>query len=413
MPTNRRAFAARLAIGGAAALWSRPLPALDSASTDVSSWKGVRAQFLFPPDMILMNAANLCPSSRPVVESLHSNADLEHDLSPANRDRMQKGREATRKLLAEFLRVTPEEVMITRNTSEANNLVSSGLDLKAGDEVLAFSDNHPSNLQAWNEKAKRFGFTVRLVQQVNPHPGAARYLESFEAQISPRTRLMALTHMTNTVGDLLPVTELCALARQRGVLSLVDGAQSFGLMDVDLSRIQPDFYSGSGHKWLCGPKETGVLYVRKEAQERLWPSVISAYTGAVGLSRRHEGMGQRDDCAIISLGEALKLQSRVGRQRIEARARQLAGMLLEGLSKIPGAKVWTHPEAGRSHSVVSFQPGSHAPRDFAARLYDKAKIVTATRGGQDRPGVRLAPHFYNLDEDVERTLTAIRQLMAG
>ena len=413
MPSNRREFGARLAMGGAAALWSRPLPALDSASDDVSSWKGVRAQFLFPQETVLMNAANLCPASRPVLESLYSNADLDHDMSPANRDRMHKGREATRQLLAEFLRVTPEEVMITRNTSEGNNLVSSGLDLKAGDEVLVFSDNHPSNLQAWNEKAKRFGFSVRLVQQVNPHPGAARYLEAFEAQMSPRTRLLALTHMTNTVGDVLPVSDLCRLARQRGVLSLVDGAQSFGLMDVDLSQIQPDFYSGSGHKWLCGPKETGVLYVRKEVQARLWPSVISAYTGEVGLSRRHEGMGQRDDCAIIALGEALKLQTRVGRQRIDARSRQLAGMLIEGLNKIPGVKVWTHPEAGRSHSVVSFQPGSQAPREFASRLYDKAKIVTATRGGQDRPGVRLAPHFYNLDEDVERTLAKVRQLMAG
>src|SRR5258706_7594532 len=160
MPTNRREFAARLAMGGAAALWSRPLPALDSAS-DIGSWKGVRAQFLFSPDVILMNAANLCPASRPVMESVFSNADLDHDMSPPNRDRMHKGRETTRQLLAEFLHVTPEEVMITRNTSEGNNLVSNGLDLKAGDEVLAFSDNHPSNLQAWNEKSKRFGFAVK------------------------------------------------------------------------------------------------------------------------------------------------------------------------------------------------------------------------------------------------------------
>jgi len=411
MLTNRRQFATHMAMGSAAALWSRPLPAPES--TDVSTWKGVRAHFLFPPDTILMNAANLCPASRPVMETVYNAADLDHDMSPANRDRMHKGRESTRQLLAEFLHVTPEEVMITRNTSEANNLVSSGLDLKAGDEVLVFSDNHPSNLQAWNEKAKRFGFAVKIVQQVNPHPGAARYLEMFEAQIAPRTRLLGLTHMTNTVGDVLPVGDLCRMARLRGILTLVDGAQSFGLMDVDLSRIQPDFYSGSGHKWLCGPKETGVLYVRKEVQERLWPSVISAYTGEVGLSRRHEGMGQRDDTAIIALGEALKFQMRVGRARIDARSRQLAGMLMEGLSKITGVKVWTHPEAGRSHAVVSFQPGIHAPRDFAARLYEKARIVTSTRGGQDRPGIRLAPHFYNLDEDVERTLVAVRQLMVG
>jgi selenocysteine lyase/cysteine desulfurase len=405
MATNRRQFAAALAAGGTA-LWSAP------AAADLSSWKAVREQFVFPPDMVLMNAANLCPTSRPALETLYNHADLDHDLSPANRQRTLKGREATRQLLAAFLRVTPEEVLITRNTSEANNLVSSGLDLKSGDEVVALADNHPSNLEAWIEKSKRFGFTVKLVPQVNPHPGAAHYLEAFESQITAQTRLLALTHMTNTVGDVLPVAELCRLARLRGVLTLVDGAQSFGLMDVDLSQIQPDFYSGSGHKWLCGPKETGVLYVRRDVQERLWPSVISAYSGAVGLSRRHEGMGQRDDTAILALGEALQFQTHVGRPRIEARSRQLAVTLLDGLSKIPGVKLWTHPEAGRSHAVVTFQPGKHAPREFAARLYEKARVVCATRGGQDRPGIRLSPHFYNLDEDAARTLDAVRRLMA-
>src|SRR4029453_13732660 len=142
------------------------------------------------------------------------------------------------------------------------------------DEVLLFADNHPSNNTAWAEKAKRAGFAIRTLPQPNPHPGEAGYLDAVAAAIGPGARVLAMTHVTSTVGDLLPVTALCRLARERGVLSLVDGAQSFGVLDVDLTAMQPDFYSGSAHKWPCGARENGVLYVRREVQDRLSPSVI-------------------------------------------------------------------------------------------------------------------------------------------
>ena len=126
----------------------------------------VRAQFVMPPDLAVMNAANLCPASRPVVEALtRETRSVDYDPSPKNRARLMPEKEQTRKVLAEFLRVTPDEIVITRNTSESNNLVSNGLDLKAGDEVVVHADNHPSNLNAWNEKAKRFGFTVVTVSR--------------------------------------------------------------------------------------------------------------------------------------------------------------------------------------------------------------------------------------------------------
>src|SRR5438067_704951 len=174
---NRRDFARLLALGGAApfltpgAAWPRPavLPAA-SAVPDERFWQSVRDQFVMPADLAMLNAANLCPSSAPVLETLYPNTrDMDQDPSFDNRVKMGEGRENTRRLLAEFLRVTPEEVVITRNTSESNNLVSSGLDLKPGDEVIIFADNHPSNNTAWKEKAKRFGFTVKAIPDGNPH----------------------------------------------------------------------------------------------------------------------------------------------------------------------------------------------------------------------------------------------------
>ena len=170
-PVSRRHFAQVFAFGGSAALfadraWARqsttptPLAAGGAAGGEVF-WKSVRAQFVMPPDLSVMNAANLCPASRPVVEVLTRETHaVDADPSPVNRARLMPEKEETRKALAAFLRVTPDEIVITRNTSESNNLVSNGLDLKPGDEVIVHADNHPSNHVAWEEKAKRFGFRI-------------------------------------------------------------------------------------------------------------------------------------------------------------------------------------------------------------------------------------------------------------
>ena len=421
---SRRDFARLFAVGGSAALFSHPawaqsvaapaaLPAGGAASGE-AFWKAVRAQFVMPPGLAVMNAANLCPASTPVIETLtRETKSVDQDPSPQNRARLADAKEDTRKALAAFLRVTPEEIVITRNTSESNNLVSNGLDLKAGDEVLTFADNHPSNYQAWLEKAKRFGFSVVTVAQKNPHPGAEYYIDAFTRAMTPRTKVMAFTHLTSTVGDLFPAKELCRIARERGVLSMLDGAQSFGLLDVDLADIQPDFYSGSAHKWPCGARECGVLYINARVHDRIWPSSYSAYPGAVGASRRMEAFGQRDEATMIAFAEALAFQTKIGRAEIEKRARGLTQQLLAGLATIDGFTVWTHPAPERSAAVVSFLPGSLDTRKLLAALYEKDKIAVTSRGGADRGGLRASPHFYNTPEEVERLVSALGRYQKG
>ena len=420
MGLNRRQFAERLGVTGAAALFARGsgavLRAGDVAPAPVAAsesfWRSVRDQFLMPTDLGVMNAANLCPSPVAVIEAMvAATKDMDRDPSFPNRAKLGEGKESVRRLAAGFLRVSPEEIILVRNTSEANNLVSSGLELGPSDEVLLFSDNHPSNLEAWKTKARRFGYTVKIVDQVNPHPGDEYYLEAFTRQMTGRTKVLGFTHLTSTVGDLLPAKELCRRARERGVLTLVDGAQSLGLMDVDLADVQPDFYSGSGHKWPCGPKEVGVLYVNKRVQSRVWPSIVSAYPGAVGLSKTFESFGQRDEPAIIALGEALRFQEKLGRPAIEARARELAEALLAGLRKIDGVKLWTHPDPARSVAVVSFRPGELDVAKLSAALYQKDRIAGAPRPYADRGGLRFSPHFYNLHSEVERALGAVQRYM--
>ena len=416
---SRREFARLFAMGGSAAILShqtllgsksvRMTDPITSAGT--VDWKTIRSQFLMPPELTVLNAANLCPSPAPVLETVYNYTKrLDSKPVPSYRAEMREVKEKTRQELAKYLRVTPEEILITRNTSESNNWVSNGLDLRAGDEVVIFSDNHPSNNEAWKERGKRFGFTVKEVPPVNPHPGFDYYLETFKKALTTRTRVLSFTHLSNTVGDLFPAKELCSMARNRGIITLIDGAQSLGLLDVDLSDIQPDFYSGSAHKWPCGPKETGVLFVNKSIQERFWPSIYSAYKGREGLAQTHEGLGQRDTPAIHAFGQQIEFLRKIGQEKIEERSGNFATEIIEELQKINDINIFTSNERALRSAVVTFRPANLEPAKVVKALEEDG-IVAANQGGKDWAGVRFSPHFYNSNSDVERAVGAIRRYL--
>jgi selenocysteine lyase/cysteine desulfurase len=406
---NRRSFARLLAGSSAAVLLDRRPTFAGSAA----GAEGLPQKFPLEPGLTFMNAANLCPSSQPVIESLQRwTTALDRDPSQATKTKLAQAKEDTRAALAKMLRATPEEIVLTRNTSESNNLVSSGLGLKAGDEVVIFADNHPSNHAAWREKGARLGVVVNIVPAPNPHPGPDYYVEAFLHKTTSKTRVWAFTHVTNTVGDLLPAKELCRAARERGIATVVDGAQSFGVLDVDLTDLAPDYYTGSGHKWPCGPREVGLLYAAKQAPP-LAPTVISLYAGAVGASKTLEAYGQRDEPAVAAFGAAVALRTEIGGAVVERHARELAQALISGLKKIDGVKLWTDGNPARSAAVVAFQPGALDPRALGTVLYEKDRIACATRGGADRGGLRFSPHIYNTHADVENVLAAIGRYVKG
>ena len=426
---SRRRFAHLLALSGTAAmlpgvalantapraaeldLASEPLPPTP-LEPDEAYWRAVRAKFLVPRDVGFFNAANLCPMPLPVLEAIEKNMRAYEVMpSPEARSALMQGREEARKLLAQALRVTPEEIVITRNTTESNNFVSSGLTLGPGDEVIISADNHPSNLAAWRQKSARYGFTVVTVETPTSHPGPAGYLEVFARAFTPRTRVLAVTYVSSNSGDMLPVAELCRVARERNVLSLIDSAQAFGVIDVDLGAMKPDFFTGSMHKWPCGPKEKGVLYINRAVHDRIAPTIVGLYGGAVGISRTFEAEGQRDDASIAAVVEALKFQGAIGRDVIEARARSLARHLTTELGKLEGVRLYTDPAPDRSAAIVVFRPGGLDPRRLGEALLRERMVVTARGANGSNPGLRVSPHFYNTVEDIDRLVAAVGKHM--
>lgn len=432
---DRRRFLSQL-LGGAAAAVAAPgtlaarqgeglpaggslpgrpgLPGLhpgDPSPADEAYWGRVQEQFPLAPGLILMNAANLCPSPYPVQEAVFRHTrEVDRDASFQNRAKFGEMREQAREALAGFVGAGPREIAIIRNTSEGNNSVVNGLELGPGDEVVLWDQNHPTNNVSWDVRARRRGFTVRRVstpsgEEARPDTLMAPFVEAF----SPATRVLAFSHVSNVSGTALPAARLCSAARKRGILTLVDGAQTFGALKLNLPAMGCDFFTASSHKWFVGPKEVGVLYVREASQDRLWPSDVGVgwETAAEAGARKFENMGQRDDAAVASMATAAAFHQAVGPEAVEARVRVLAGAVREGIREaIPGARIFT-PELERSRAgVVVFEiPGADHDALFEI-LYHRHRVGCAAMHGLFS-GIRLSPHIYNTMAQVEHALEAV------
>ncbi|HKX30720.1 MAG TPA: aminotransferase class V-fold PLP-dependent enzyme [Blastocatellia bacterium] len=373
-----------------------------------SYWRLVKEQFTIKPGLIVLNAANLCPSPHLVREKVFQlTDDLDGDVSFQNRAKFDGLREEARRKLAAYLGAADEEIAIVRNTSEANNLIVAGLQLKPGDEVVVFDQNHPTNNIAWEVRATRAGYAVKRIGSPNPPQSVEEIIKTFLAATSARTKAWAWTDTSNTTGLRLPTRELCRMARERGIYTHVDGAQTFGSLKIDLHQLGCDSYSGSAHKWFLGPKEAGLLFVRKERIAEIWPSVVGVGWGdkvetPLKGARKFETLGQRDDAAVSALGTTADFHNLIGPARIEARIRELTAALKEGCSKIPGAKLRTsvNPELSAGICVVAFE-GSDNHKIYEA-LYARHGIAAAPTGG-----IRFSPHIYNTLEEINQTISAL------
>lgn len=362
---------------------------------------------------ITMNAANLTPASAPARKALEAlTASVDSDPSFQNRAQFGPARQATRERLAAFLGADLDEIAITRNTTEGNNFVVQGLDLGPGDEVLITDHNHPSNRASWKVRAGRMGFDVVEVRVPSPALSPDRLLDDLRAAATPRTRMLAYSHVTNTAGCRYPAREISAWARANGILTLADGAQTCGALDVDVHEMGCDFYTASGHKWPCAPREVGVLYVRRGAQEALWPSVVGLLGGEEGAGARYETLGQRDDAALAGFGYAIEFLQQIGAATIEARIGALTGFLKEELARLPGVEIYAPMEAGFSGGVVTFHMDGIDPRRAHQWLYEARQIVSAP-SSVEKGGVRFSPHIYTSLEGCEGAIAAVHDIVHG
>jgi selenocysteine lyase/cysteine desulfurase len=357
-----------------------------------------------------MNAANLCPSPRIVAARVTElTRDIDRDCSFQNREKFSRFLEDSRVKVAAQLGVSPDEIALVRNTSEANNIINNGLALKSGDEVILWNENHPTNNVAWDVRAARYGHAVRRVATPARPQTADELADAFVRAFTPRTRVLSITHLSNESGVRLPVRDLCETAHRRDIHVHVDGAQTWGALDVNLRELGCDSYSASAHKWFMGPKEAGLLYVRSDRIPGIWPNTVAPGWGDdadpdVKGARKFESLGQRDDACLAAIGTAAEFRQRLGAARIQARILELSSLLKERIAEM-GLLLRTPRNPDLSGGVCVIELPREASLPIFEALYREYGIAGATTGG-----LRLCPHVYNTMEHVERAARALKSL---
>jgi selenocysteine lyase/cysteine desulfurase len=385
-----------------------PLPAEPLFEQDEEAyWAQVRQQFLIPADEVYLNNGTVGSSPRPVLQAIfrgYEETERMDQRDPEDYPIWGYGPwNEFRDPLAMFVGCTRDEIALLRNSTEANSYIANGIDMQPGDEVLMSDQEHPSGEEPWKLRAKRYGVVVKRFQIPKPPHAPADILNRVNDAITPRTRVLFVSHISTVTGVVLPVKELCALARAKGIISALDGAHVTGMMRLNIHDLGCDMYASSPHKWLQAPKGSGYLYVRPEMQERLWSTIATAGWDDPSLkAERFQRIGSSNVPALYGLRAAIQFAELLGMERVERRHRKLADYILAEMQK-RGAESWTSPDPALRCGIVTVNVPPIVRMELQNWLWKERRI--RIRGGEPSK-LRLSTPYYLLKADIDRFLTA-------
>jgi len=386
---------------------------LDEEAPDGAFWEEIRKLYDFEDRFIMMNNGTLGPMPKPVFNTLMryfrvqvSNPFDGYNFLPTNR-------EIVRTKLAAFVNASIDEIALTTNTTEGLNFVINGLDLKEGDEVLMSNLEHPGHIGPWRLKEKRAGIKIKEIPLSPTTNSVDEIIGAFAAAITPMTRVISISHTVFITGLIMPLKELSKLAHDKGLLILADSAHGIGMLDLDMKELGIDFFASSPYKWLGAPTGIGLLYVRKEALDKVWPTVVSSGWETVERAAKLDPSGQRTDALLFALEEAIDFNNRIGKTRIERRIKVLAARLKQELAKIPGVKVHTPADPYLSAGLTAFSMGGGRESKLVEYLREKHNLVVRTTGNSQAGtyGIRVSTPIYISTKEVDLVVEGVRTLM--
>jgi isopenicillin-N epimerase len=387
---------------------------LDDEAPDGPYWEGIRALYDFEDGFIMMNNGTLGPMPKTVFNTLTKYFSVQVSNPFDSYNHLPAIRESVRTKLAAFINASPDEVALTSNTTEGLNFVVNGLDLKAGDEVLTSNYEHPGHLGPWTLKEKRAGITLKKVDLPLTPKSVDEIVGAFAAAITPKTRMIALGHTVFITGLISPLKELSKLAHDKGLLIMADSAHGLGMLDLDMKELGIDAFASSPYKWLGAPTGIGLLYVRKEACDKVLPTVVSTGWETVKGAQKLDPSGQRADAMLYALDEALNFNSRIGKSRIERRIKGLSARLKQELAKIPGVKIHTPVDPYLSAGLTAFSAGSLDLGRLVDYLRERYNLVVRTTGSREAGtyGIRVSTPIYVSTKEVDMVVEGVRTLVA-
>lgn len=383
---------------------------LVSSDSSEAYWEKIKEQFPFAPGLKYFNNGSLGPSPLMVRDAC---CEFRKTLDEFPSKYMWGGWrpevEKVRKLSADLLSVSEEEIALIHNTTEGFNLIAHSFDLKPGDEIILADHEHSSGTIPWEVWQERKG--IKLVRPVLPilPESVEDLVKKYEEAITPKTKIISICHLVNTNGMILPVKEVCKMAHQRGILVAVDGAQAAGMFRVNLKEMDCDFYAASTHKWLFSPKEIGVFYAKKESQHYLKPLIVANGHHDTSI-RRLENYNTRNLPDVLGLGTALKFHNSIGKQKIEQRTFELKTYLRNKIGNDPRFKFKSPTPDELSGAIQTIELVGKEVNEVKEKLYENFGIDTRPMSIFGLNGLRISLAIYITKRDIDYLTDALKQI---
>ncbi|MEO8349083.1 MAG: aminotransferase class V-fold PLP-dependent enzyme [Acidobacteriota bacterium] len=371
-------------------------------ASEEAYWSHIQRAFDVDRTIINLNNGGCSPTPTHVLAAMIRDLEFSNELPVHHMWNVLEPRiESVRRELAREFGCDPEEMAITRNASEALETLIFGLDLQAGDEVVVTNQNYPRMLTSWEQRARRDGVVLKTISFPLPPASASDVVDRFRRAITPRTRVIEITHITNLSGQILPVREVVRIARERGIEVFVDGAHAFAHFPFRRDELECDYYGTSLHKWLLAPIGTGFLYVRKEKQKKIWP-LMAAPAKMDEDVRKYEEIGTHPAANHNAIAAALAFHREIGAERKAARLRWLRDRWAKRLlASSPRVKVLTPLNSTEAGGIGLLHVDGIDTEKLQVHLWEKHKIVTTPIVHAEFNGLRITPNVYTRPDEVD------------
>ncbi|NNE47145.1 MAG: aminotransferase class V-fold PLP-dependent enzyme [Rhodothermales bacterium] len=382
----------------------------EQIARDEDFWSEVQHAFTVDRSLVNLNNGGVSPSPAIVQESMKKHLDFSNQAPVYNMWRiLEPRREGVRQQIARFFKCDPEEIALTRNASEGLQIAQFGFDLTAGDEVLTTNQDYPRMINTFLQRQRREGIVLKTFSLPVPAEDAAEVVRLFEEQITERTRLILMCHVINLTGQILPVREVVAMARRKGIPVVVDGAHSFAHFEFAQPDLGCDYFATSLHKWLLAPHGTGLLYVKRDRVGDLWPLQAAAEKQDNDI-RKFEEIGTHPAANYLSISEALAFHQGIGSKRKQERLRYLTQYWAEKVLPIDGVRLHTSLREGLSCAIATVQIEGVDSGDLASHLWTEHRIIVTPIKHDEFEGIRVTPNVYTTLDELDRFVESMQRV---
>ena len=377
------------------------------AAADEDYWSTIQQAFSVTRGIVNLNNGGVSPSPRIVTEAFVRYTWQQEDATAYTMWQiLEPQSETIRTGLAEIFGCDAEEIAITRNASESLEILLMGMDLKSGDEILTTTQDYPRMLTTLRQRELREGLKLKLIKIPIAPKDVNDIAAAFERAVTPKTKLILVSHQINLTGQINPVKKVCEMARARGIETIVDGAHSFAQFDFRRADLGCDYFGTSLHKWIYAPKGTGMLYVKRDKIPKIWPLMASEDKQKNDI-RKYEEIGTHSAAMRLAIGEAILFHNAIGGKRKEERLRYLSRYWMNNLKSIPKVGFNTSFDPAQSCAIANFKIEGVDPVALGGYLMSKHKIFTTPIVHEEFTGIRITPNVYTTLWELDRFCTVV------